>query len=165
MYADRRQKGSAGSIVERLCGWAMCALALSCSMRAAAQDAQPGDIIVERQVMPRDAFTHVPRADNPVLARATTFPAKTFDASIATLVSDVDLTNARGSGGIAAGADGSAAGLAAATTLLAGSAAASRAAGGTGALGQGPTPGIGATISSSVTGALAPLGAALGAMK
>ena len=165
MHADSRHKGTARSIAGRLSGCAICALALSCSMHAAAQEPQPGDIIIERQVMPRDAFTHVPRSDNPVLSRATTFPATTFDASIATLVSDVDLTNARGSGGVAAGADGSAAGLAAATTLLAGSAAASRVAGGTGALGQGPTAGIGATISSSVTGALAPLNAALGAMK
>lgn len=121
----------------------------------------PGDIIVEREVMPRDAFNAVPRNENPVAVRAATFPAPTFDATVATLVSDADLTRAHGSQGIAgAGSSGSTAGLQALAKLLGGSATGSNVAMGAGGLAP-STKGVGGTVSLSVTGALAPLGAGL----
>lgn len=143
------------------------ALAACAATHAVAQSAEPGDIIVERRIMPRDAFDSVPKSKDPVMVRATTFPATTFDASIATLVSDADLTNARGSNGVSAGGGGnSASSLQALTKLLGGSATGSNVAMGPGGLPQPvPTSGIGATISMSVTGALAPLSTALGGAK
>ena len=139
-----------------------CAVAAA-TTSAFAQTPEPGDIIVERQVMAHDAFQSVPTSDDPVVVRATTFPATTFDQAIATLVTDADLTGAHGSGGVSTSAgndsaSASAAGLGSITKMLSGSGTGSNVAMGPGASGQaGPTGGIGATISMSVTGALAPL--------
>ncbi len=121
----------------------------------------PGDIIVERNVMPRDAFRAIPRNENPVAVRATTFPAPAFDSTVGTLVSDSDLTHAHGSRGIASnGPSGAAASLQVLTKLLGGSATGSNVAMGPGGVAP-STTGIGGTVSLSVTGALAPLSAGL----
>ncbi|WJF91037.1 hypothetical protein QS306_05130 [Paraburkholderia bonniea] len=135
-------------------------LALSAAGFASAQQVtNPGDIIVERQITPRIAYRPVPKDQDPVAVRATTFPANTFDPAIATLVSDTDLTNAHGSNGITPGGALGNTGLQAVTRLLSGSASGGNVAQGVGASGGG---GLGSTISSSVTGALAPLSGALG---
>ncbi|HVW49442.1 MAG TPA: hypothetical protein VHC91_03430 [Trinickia sp.] len=130
---------------------------------AAAPDAlaqyagNPGDIIVERAVMPRDAFKAIPKNEDPVAVRATTFPAPAFNTTVGSLVSDADLTQAHGSQGVAS--NGSASGgasLQALTKLLGGSATGSNVA--MGPTGAPPaTVGIGGTLATSVTGALAPL--------
>ena len=134
--------------------------AIAPSAHAQAND-RSGDIIVERQVMPRDAFKALPRDENPVAVRATTFPAPAFDSSVATLVSDADLTQAHGSQGIAGtGLGGGAASLQTLTKVLGGSATGSNVAMGPGGLAP-TTTGIGGKISTSVTGALAPLSSAL----
>src|SRR5690349_18872279 len=111
----------------------------------------PGDIIIERDVMPRDAFRAVPRDENPVAVRATTFPAPAFDSTVGALVSDADLTQAHGSQGIASvGPNGGAASLQALTKLLGGSATGSNVAMGPGGVAP-TTTGIGGTVSLSVT--------------
>ncbi|RQS73063.1 hypothetical protein DID96_09450 [Burkholderia sp. Bp8963] len=126
--------------------------------------ANPGDIVVARDITPRVAYDHVPKDQDPVLARATTFPASSFNPMIATTVSDVDLTNAHGSNGVAPGGVLGDIGMQAVTRVLAGDAGNSSIV--RGAVGGVPTTGgIGGTISSSVTGALAPLTSALGAVK
>ncbi|MFT4069938.1 hypothetical protein [Paraburkholderia sp.] len=134
----------------------------------AEQVANPGDIIVERSVTPRDAFVPVPRDQDPVAVRATTFPSNSFNPAIATLVGDADLTNAHGSTGVASGGVLSGTGMQAVTQILSGKATGSNVALNAGGIGA-PAPGIGGTISSSVTGALAPLsnvlGGALGGLK
>lgn len=129
----------------------------------AQQTTNPGDIIVERAVNPRSAFVAVPKNEDPVMVRATTFPKNSFDPTISTLVSDTDLTNAHGSTGVAAGGvlGNNSAGVQAVTHLLVGSQT-----GGNVPLGAGGQVGggLGGTISSTVTGALAPLTNALGAL-
>jgi|GEM_PF-934871 len=134
----------------------------------AEQVANPGDIVVERNVTPRDAFVPVPRDQDPVGVRATTFPANSFNPAIATLVGDADLTNAHGSNGVAQGGVLAGTGMQAITQILSGKATGSNVALSAGGIGA-PATGIGGTISSSVTGALAPLsnvlGGALGGMK
>lgn len=131
------------------------------SVGAFAQQAvNPGDIIVERTVTPRDAFVPVPRNQDPVAVRATTFPANTFNPAIAQLVGDTDLTNAHGSSGVAAGGVLGGSGMQAVTQILSGKATGNTVALNAGGIGM-PGPGIGGTITSSVTGALAPLSSAL----
>lgn len=142
-----------------------CALAFALAAAATPAHAQAsgnaGDIIVERQVMPRDAFRALPHDENPVAVRATTFPAPAFDSTVAALVSDAELTGAHGSQGIAGTATGgAAASLQTLTKLLGGSATGSNVAMGPGGLAP-TTTGVGGTISMSVTGALAPLTSAL----
>ncbi|WP_431821805.1 hypothetical protein [Burkholderia sp. F1] len=147
---------------------ALCAAltGIACSPASAqAQVVNPGDIIVMRDITPRVAYDNVPKDQDRVLVRATTFPANTFNPMMATMVSDIDLTNAHGSNGVAAGGILGDTGMQAITRTLAGDAG-----GGAivrGAIGGAPTPtgGIGGMISSSVTGALAPLTSALGAVK
>jgi hypothetical protein len=127
----------------------------------AQESSNPGDIIVERQVMPRDAFRALPRDENPVAVKATTFPAPAFDSTVGTLVSDADLTQVHGSQGLSgAGTAGGTASLQALTKILGGSATGSNVAMGPGGLAP-TTVGVGGTISMSVTGALAPLSSAL----
>lgn len=137
------------------------ALAAAATLAHAQTSGNAGDIIVERQVMPRDAFKALPHDENPVAVRATTFPAPAFDSTVATLVSDADLTQAHGSQGIAGAATGrGTASLQVLTKLLGGSATGSNVAMGPGGLAP-TTTGVGGTISMSVTGALAPLTSAL----
>ncbi|WP_233850783.1 hypothetical protein [Paraburkholderia sp. HD33-4] len=138
------------------------------SQAYAEQVANPGDVIVERSVMPRDAFVSVPRDQDPVAVRATTFPANSFDPTIATLVGDTDLTNAHGSTGVAEGGALGGTGMQAVTQILSGKATGNTIPLNAGGIG-GPAAGVGGTVSSSVTGALAPLsnvlGGALGGLK
>jgi hypothetical protein len=138
------------------------ALATGLALNAAAQQVvNPGDLIVERQITPRDAFVAVPTSQDPVAVRATTFPANSFDPAMATLVTDSDLTNAHGSSGVGGDAALSGTGLQAVTQILSGKSTGNTVALSAGAIGQ-PAAGIGGTISSSVVGALAPLSSALG---
>lgn len=134
----------------------------------AQQTVNPGDIIVERTVTPRDAFIPVPKSQDPVAVRATTFPANTFNPAIAQLVGDTDLTNAHGSSGVVEGGVLGGSGMQAVTQILSGKSTGNNIALNAGGIGL-PAPGIGGTITSSVTGALAPLtnalGGALGGMK
>lgn len=142
-------------------------LAAGVTAGAAAQQAvNPGDIIVERDVTPRSAFASVPTSQDPVLVRATTFPKNSFDPAMATLVTDTDLTNARGNSGVNANGamNAQSAGMQAITHILSGNATGSNMAAGPGASG-GVVGGIGGTISSTITGALAPLTGAMGAIK
>jgi hypothetical protein len=143
-------------------------IACFASHAQAQQVANPGDIIVERTVTPRDAFVPVPRDQDPVAVRATTFPANSFDPTIATLVGDSDLTNAHGSNGVAEGGVLGGTGMQAVTQILSGKATGNTIPLNAGGIG-GPAAGVGGTISSSVTGALAPLsnvlGGALGGLK
>ncbi|MGV2289008.1 hypothetical protein AAHK20_09855 [Trinickia sp. YCB016] len=132
----------------------------------AQQNGNPGNIIVESTVTPRDAFNPVPKSADPVAVSATTFPATTFNPTMASVVSDLDLTNAHGSSGVSSAgmSNGSAAGLQAVTKILSGSTTGNNVAVGANALPQ-QGVGVGGQISMSVTGALAPLGSALGALK
>ncbi|MGG1944329.1 hypothetical protein AB1286_05900 [Trinickia sp. NRRL B-1857] len=140
------------------------ALAAAATLAHAQANGNTGDIIVERQVMPRDAFKALPHDENPVAVRATTFPAPAFDSTVGTLVSDADLTQAHGSQGITGAAmGGGTASLQVLTKLLGGSATGSNVAMGPGGLAP-TTTGVGGTISMSVTGALAPLTSALSAV-
>ncbi|CAG4907098.1 hypothetical protein [Paraburkholderia saeva] len=132
----------------------------SATLACAQQVVNPGDIIVERQITPRIAYDNVPKSQDPVLVRATTFPANSFNPMMATAVSDADLTSAHGSTGLADGGVG-AAGLQAVTRILSGNTTGNNVALNNGNIGA-PAPGIGGTISSSVSGALAPLSTALG---
>lgn len=136
-------------------------LGASFAVDAMAQQAvNPGDIIVERTITPRDAFVPVPKSQDPVAVRATTFPANSFNPAVATIVGDTDLTNAHGSSGVAAGGVLGGTGMQAVTQILSGKATGNNVALNSGGIGL-PAPGIGGTISSSVTGALAPLSNAL----
>ncbi|MEM5460973.1 hypothetical protein VSR69_40135 [Paraburkholderia phytofirmans] len=144
-------------------------LSASFTVDAIAQQAvNPGDIIVERTITPRDAFVPVPKSQDPVAVRATTFPANSFNPAVATIVGDTDLTNAHGSSGVAAGGVLGGTGMQAVTQILSGKATGNNVALNSGGIGL-PAPGIGGTISSSVTGALAPLSntltGALGGLK
>jgi hypothetical protein len=154
--AGRRSVGAAAVV----CGL----LAAGASAAAMAQQAvNPGDIIVERDITPRSAFDSVPKNQDPVLVRATTFPANTFDPTMAAVVSDAELTSAHGSTGVATnGVTGAtAASMQVITGVLAG-----RETGSNVAMGAGVQAGtIGGSLSSAVTGALSPLSAALGAVK
>jgi hypothetical protein len=140
-----------------LSGLAAAALAPAAS---AQQVANPGDIIVERDVTPRSAFTSVPKDEDPVDVRATTFPQSSFEPMMASLVSDTDLTNAHGSSGVDAGGilNNPNAGMQAVTRILSGNQT-----GANTALGSagGSVASIGSTISSTITGGLAPLSTAL----
>lgn len=146
------------------------ALLLACSTAdvMAQQAVNPGDIIVERTVTPRDAFIPVPKNQDPVAVRATTFPANSFNPAVAQIVGDTDLTNAHGSSGVADGGVPGGTGMQAVTQILSGRATGSNVALNSGGIGL-PAPGIGGTITSSVTGALAPLSntltGALGGLK
>lgn len=128
----------------------------------AQQAVNPGDIIVERTVTPRDAFIPVPKSQDPVAVRATTFPANSFNPAVAQIVGDTDLTNAHGSSGVADGGvlGGTGTGMQAVTQILSGKATGNNVALNSGGIGL-PAPGIGGTITSSVTGALAPLSTTL----
>lgn len=127
---------------------------------AYAQATNPGDIIVERQITPRIAYDPVPKSQDPVAVSVTTFPANTFNPAMAQLASDSDLTNAHGSSGVNSNA-AMGTGLQAVTRILTGNATNNNIALNSGSIGN-PAPGIGGTVTSSVTGALAPLSTALG---
>jgi len=133
------------------------------TVAVAQQVVNPGDIIVEREITPRSAFADVPTSQDPVQVRATTFPANSFDPTMAAVVSDAELTGAHGSAGVMPGgaATAAGAGVQALTSMLAGQSTG----GGVAFASTGQTQGLGGTISSAMTGALAPLTAVLGAVK
>jgi hypothetical protein len=139
---------------------AVCTAFIACTAHAQ-QVANPGDIVLEREVAPRIAYDSVPRNQEPVLSSATTFPANSFNPAIAQLASDSDLTNARGSTGVSSPGMLAGSGMQAVARILSGNTTGNNVALNSGGIGQ-PAPGIGGTISSSVTGALAPLSNALG---
>ncbi|KGR92888.1 hypothetical protein [Burkholderia pseudomallei] len=128
------------------------------------QSVNPGDIIVERTITPRIAYRPVPKDQDPVAVRATTFPASSFDPTMATAVSDLDLTNAHGSSGIAPNGLAINAGMAAVTQVLTGDTA-SRGFSHVPTGGAASASGIGGMIAGSVTNTVAPLTSALGALK
>lgn len=129
---------------------------------AAQQLTQPGNLVIERDITPRDAFVPVPRSQDPIAVQVETFPRATFDGAIGTMASDLDLNGAHGTTGITGngfmpslvGANGIEHMLAGNNNVPVGAGASFGGAGG-----------IGSSIAQSVSGALAPLGAALGAMK
>lgn len=127
---------------------------------AFAQTANPGDIIVEREITPRIAYAPVPKNQDPISSSVSTFPANTFNPTLAQVASDADLTNAHGSTGLDKSVAGGA-GLQAVTRILTGNTTNNNVAYNSGGIGQ-PAPGVGGNLSSSVTGALAPLSTALG---
>ncbi|TDG07634.1 hypothetical protein E1N52_15675 [Paraburkholderia guartelaensis] len=160
---SRRAVRRSVQVVAALCGVLVASVTADV---AAQQVTNPGDVIVERDITPRSAFDNVPKSQDPVLVRATTFPKNSFDPAMATLVTDTDLTNAHGSSGVNANGALSAqtAGVQALTRILTGSATGSNVAAGAGAT-AGVGAGLGGTISSTITGALAPLTGAMGGMK
>ncbi|RKP59188.1 hypothetical protein [Pararobbsia silviterrae] len=126
---------------------------------------EPGDLIIERSVTPRIAYRPVPVQDDPVKVRVTTFPSSTVDPLMEGLASDIDLGNARGSSGVQSnGVDGA---LGAATAALGiGSGAQQRGGLPAGIGGQGGgVAGVGATVSQTITGALAPVISGMGSLK
>ncbi|NPT56477.1 hypothetical protein [Paraburkholderia elongata] len=128
---------------------------------AAQSDTQRGNLIIERDITPRDAFVPVPRSQDPISVQVQTFPRATFDAAIGAMASDLDLNSAHGTTGITGnGFMPSLVGANSIEHMLAGNAVPVGAGASLGGAG-----GIGASIAQSVNGALAPLGAALGAMK
>ncbi|MFL9998250.1 hypothetical protein PQR34_42160 [Paraburkholderia sediminicola] len=140
-------------------------LAAGAAVSATAQQVtNPGDLIIERQITPRDAFVPVPKSQDPVAVKATTFPAVTFDAAIGSMASDLDLNGAHGSSGVNGGGFMptlvGANGVGGIEHLLAGNSGSNVPVGSGASLG-----GLGGSIAQSITGALAPLGAVLGAMK
>jgi hypothetical protein len=148
-------------------GVLLSVLAAGAAVQAAAQEvSQPGNLIIERDVTPRDAFVPVPKSADPIAVQVETFPAATFDAALGAMASDLDLNGAHGTAGVAG--NGALPGLTGANGvgglehLLTGN--------GSGApvgaaAGLGGAGGIGSSIAQSVNGALAPLGAAMGALK
>jgi hypothetical protein len=133
---------------------------LASGAASAQQVVNPGDIIVERTITPRSAFDTVPKDQDPVAVRATTFPANTFNPALAQLATDADLTNAHGSSGVAPTGALTGSGMQAVTRILSGNATGSNVALNAGTVGP-PAPGLGGQLSSSVSGALAPLSNAL----
>ncbi|CAE6790117.1 hypothetical protein [Paraburkholderia haematera] len=138
-------------------------LAAGAATSAAAQATQPGNLVIERDITPRDAFVPVPRNQDPISVQVQTFPKAAFDGSIGTMASDLDLNSAHGTTGITGnGFMPSLVGANGIQHMLAGNGNAVPVGAGASFGGAG---GIGSSIAQSVNGALAPLGAALGAMK
>ncbi|ANB73500.1 hypothetical protein AYM40_14910 [Paraburkholderia phytofirmans OLGA172] len=135
----------------------------SAASAAAQQLTVPGNLVIERDITPRDAFVPVPQSQDPIAVQIQTFPKATFDGALGTMASDLDLNSTHGTTGIAGNgfmpAPGGTNGI---QHMLAGN-------GNTVPVGAGASfggaGGIGSSIAQSVNGALAPLGAALGAMK
>jgi len=126
-------------------------------------ETEPGNLIIEREITPRDAFVPVPKSQDPIAVQVETFPAGTFDAAIGSMASDLDLNNAHGTAGITGnGFMPALVGTSGIEHMLAGNASTVPVGAGASLGGAG---GIGSTVTQSVTGALAPLGAALGAIK
>jgi hypothetical protein len=125
---------------------------------------EPGDIIVQRQVTPRIAYRSVPVEDDPVTERVTTFPSSTFDPLLENVASDLDLSGARGSAGVAGSSTPSAL-SAAMSSLGVGAQSQGRNGAPMGAGAAGGVTSIGATVSQTITGALAPLTTGMGALK
>jgi hypothetical protein len=159
MIASHTTPGSGGTLASLLIALAGLSVAGAAS-EAAAQSVNPGDIVIERQITPRIAYDAVPKEQDPIASRVTTFPASSFNPAMAQVASDADLTNAHGSTGVTTnGAVGT--GMQAVARILSGNTTNNNVALNSGGIGQ-PAPGLGGTLTSSVTGALAPLSTALG---
>jgi hypothetical protein len=146
---------------------ALCSvLAAGAAVPAAAQVAsQPGNLIIEREVTPRDAFVPVPKSTDPIAVQVQTFPTAAFDGAIGSMASDLDLNSAHGTAGITGnGFMPALVGTNGVTHLLAGNGNGTGLSAGA-AAGLGTGGGLGSSITQTITGALAPLGAALGAVK
>ena len=143
-----------------------CAFAAGAAVPAAAQQAtQPGNLIIERDVTPRDAFVPVPKSDDPIGVQVQTFPTTAFNGAIGSMASDLDLNGAHGTSGITGnGFMPELVGTNGVTHLLAGNGNGTGLSAGA-AAGLGGGGGIGSSITQTITGALAPLGAAMGAIK
>jgi hypothetical protein len=138
-------------------------IAACAAASAGAEQSNPGDIVVIRKITPRSAFVTVPKNEDPIATKVETFPTQALDATVATLMSDVDLAHAHGSGGLGATATiGHAVGGEALGMLLGGASAGTRLSIGPGTATQ---TGVGGAVATSVTGALAPLSTAFGALK
>lgn len=137
-------------------------LAAGAVTNAAAQQAtQPGNLIIERDITPRDAFVPVPKSQDPIAVQVQTFPSAAFDGVLGATASDLDLNSAHAASGIVGnGFMATLVGTNGMQHMLAGNAVPVGAGASFGGAG-----GIGGTIAQSVNSALAPLGAALGAMK
>ncbi|SEB60619.1 hypothetical protein SAMN02787142_0018 [Burkholderia sp. WP9] len=155
-----RSRASSPTLLQAALASVVVLFTVCFAVDAIAQAVNPGDIIVERTITPRDAFVPVPKSQDPVAVRATTFPANSFNPAVAQIVADTDLTNAHGSSGVADGGVLGGTGMQAVTQILSGKATGNNVALNSGGIGL-PAPGIGGTITSSVTGALAPLSNAL----
>jgi hypothetical protein len=129
----------------------------------AQQVTQPGNLIIERDITPRDAFVPVPKSQDPIAVQVQTFPSAAFDGAVGSMASDLDLNGAHGTSGIAGnGFMPALVGAGGIQHMLAGNGNSIPVGAGASFGGAG---GIGGTIAQSVNSALAPLGAALGAMK
>jgi hypothetical protein len=130
---------------------------------AAQSNTERGNLVIERDITPRDAFVPVPKNQDPISVQVQTFPTATFDGSIGSMASDLDLNSAHGTTGITGnGFMPSLVGANGIEHMLAGNGNSVPVGAGASFGGAG---GIGSSIAQSVNGALAPLGAALGAMK
>ncbi|WP_144156858.1 hypothetical protein [Paraburkholderia sp. BCC1885] len=149
-----------------LCSVLAAGAAVSSVPAAAQQATQPGNLIIERDITPRDAFVPVPRNDDPIAVQVQTFPTVAFDGALGAMASDLDLNSAHGTTGISTGSSFMPAlvGTNGIEHMLAGNGNGSGLPVGA-AAGLGGAGGIGSTITQTITGALAPLGAAMGSIK
>ncbi|MFM0213622.1 hypothetical protein PQQ96_40260 [Paraburkholderia sediminicola] len=157
------QKPSSSPCAALLCAL-LGVLAAGATTGAAAQDSTaPGNLIIERDITPRDAFVPVPKNQDPIAVQVQTFPTAAFDGALGSTASDLDLNSAHGTSGITGNSFMPAlVGTNGIQHMLAGNGNSVPVGAGASFGGAG---GIGGSIAQSVNGALAPLGAALGAMK
>lgn len=146
-----------------LCALASAAAAAA-SPAAAQQLTQPGNLVIERTITPRDAFVPVPKSQDPIAVQVETFPRATFNGAMASMATDLDLNGAHGSGGIAGSGVRSTLASVGGMGQVLGATGNSVPVGANATAGAG-LAGLGSSISQTVTSALAPLGAALGATK
>lgn len=125
---------------------------------------QPGNLVIERTITPRDAFVPVPKSQDPIAVQVETFPRATFDGAIGAMATDLDLNGAHGSGGIAGSGVRSTLASVGGMGQVLGATGNSVPVGANAAAGAG-LAGLGSSIAQTVTSALSPLGAALGAAK
>lgn len=151
-----------------LCALASAAAAAAASPVAAQQlmqpTTQPGNLVIERTITPRDAFVPVPKSQDPIAVQVETFPRATFNGAMASMATDLDLNGAHGSGGIAGSGVRSTLASVGGMGQVLGATGNSVPVGANATAGAG-LAGLGSSISQTVTSALAPLGAALGATK
>ncbi len=152
-------------------------LGAALSPAAFAQQAAPQEdpgFAITRTVNPRIAYRGVPLEDNPVHARATTFPAQVFhstlDKALGNALGDGELGSATGSGGIvmeatrgmlAPDAQTGAAGMGMMGTSAAGAAPLGMGASVGGSI-RGATEGLGGTINNALSTLQPAIGAAGG---
>ncbi|RDZ26581.1 hypothetical protein DX914_16480 [Lysobacter silvisoli] len=136
---------------------ALTAAALLAGSARAQQASEPGadedpNLIVARTVQPRIAYRGIPTEDNPVMVRATTFPAQIFhgtlNGTLDQLLGDGDLGQ-RGSAGMA---------VHAATQALTGPALGNNVLLGPGGSAGAPPMGPGASVGGAIGAATAGLG-------